>query len=159
MKAIKSKFSIASYLTIAGVVLIIVSSVLTIVTQVNDGSLDLIGEFIVFGWIVFYIIWWEVRNKIIVIKIHEQRITVKSLGITKSYILSNFDGYKLAEVHSKTKSYEHLYLFKNGKRMVLISSFYIANYKQFKDYIVYESTYLGIEPYGFINEFVQGFKQ
>ncbi|RYE56452.1 MAG: hypothetical protein EOP48_07985 [Sphingobacteriales bacterium] len=107
---------------------------------------------IIWIWIVF----GEFRKKLLAITIQHRGIQVVSflgLGNKKMYLMKEFDGFYTISMPSRYKTYEYLFLIKNGKRVVTVSEFYHANYLELKAEIKKNSRNLGVQDFNWSREF------
>ncbi|PIF47494.1 hypothetical protein CLU96_4552 [Chryseobacterium sp. 52] len=111
-----------------------------------------------FSFIVVFL--GEVRTKCIILEIRQNEIIIKRfLGLqTKSYKLSEIEGWKYSHLTSKGGTYEYLYLYKNGNKVAKMSQFYHRNYFQVKNHIQAKFKYLGYEKLSYIDELKEMFK-
>ncbi|MDR3023586.1 hypothetical protein [Chryseobacterium sp.] len=108
----------------------------------------------------FFILFGELRTKCINVAINKNEIVVKRFfGIlTKTYKTSEIEGWKYSHLTGKGGTYEYLYLYTAGKKVVKISQFYHKNYFNIKNYIQGNFKYLGYEKLSYIDEFKEIFK-
>jgi hypothetical protein len=108
----------------------------------------------------FLIVFGEVRTKCISVTINKNEIVVKRFfGLqAKTYKLSEIEGWKYSHLTGKGGTYEYLYLYKDGTKVVKISQFYHKNYFQIKNYIQGNFKYLGYEKLSYSDEFKEIFK-
>lgn len=108
----------------------------------------------------FLIVLGELRTKCISVIISKNEIVVKRFfGIlTKIYTISEIEGWKYSHLTGKGGTYEYLYLYKAGNKVVKISEFYHKNYFKIKNHIQGNFKYLGYEKLSYIDEFKEIFK-
>lgn len=108
----------------------------------------------------FLIVFGELRTKCISVIISKNEIVVKRFfGIlTKIYTISEIEGWKYSHLTGKGGTYEYLYLYKAGNKVVKISQFYHKNYFKIKNHIQGNFKYLGYEKLSYIDEFKEIFK-
>lgn len=108
----------------------------------------------------FLIVFGELRTKCIIITINKNDIIVKRFFglLTKTYKFSDIEGWKYSHLTGKGGTYEYLYLYKGGMKVIKMSQFYHKNYFQIKNYIQGNFKYLGYEQLSYIDEFKEIFK-
>ncbi|REC54915.1 MULTISPECIES: hypothetical protein [Chryseobacterium] len=106
------------------------------------------------------LVFGEIRTKCITLIIEKNEITVKRFfGIfTKSYKISEIEGWKYSHLTGKGGTYEYTYLYKNNNKIIKISQFHHRNYFQVKNHIQGKFKYLGYEKFSYIHEFKEIFK-
>lgn len=106
------------------------------------------------------VLFGEVRTKCISITINKDNIVVRRFFglLIKTYKISEIDGWKFSYLTGKGGTYEYLYLYKAGNKVVKISQFYHKNYFQIKNYIQGTFKYLGYEKLSYSDEFKEIFK-
>ena len=108
--------------------------------------------------LLFVLVWaffGELRTKAILIIIDKKNIDVKTylgLGKTRQYYTDEFDGYCTSILSSRVSKYEYLYLMKDDKKCVKISSFYHRNYDELKGYLAENLSFIGEHPYSLAEE-------
>lgn len=109
--------------------------------------------------ILFLVIFWltfrELRTKILKLKIEANQITSQNFigfGITKTYELSEFDGYKISILPTEYQDFETLHLMQNNKEVLHISQLYHANYTELKKFISARCRNLGQVPYSILHK-------
>lgn len=102
----------------------------------------------------------ELRTKFVTVELTKNDIKVKRFfGIkTDSYNFSELEGWKYSHLTSKAGTYEYLYLYKNGKKIIKISEFYHKNYFKIKNQIQADLKYLGYEKFSLLDELKEIFK-
>lgn len=116
-----------------------------------------IPSLLIFSFI--YLFFGELRTKMIIVEIEKNEIIIKRFfGLkTKTFKISELDGWKYSHLTSRGGTYEYLYLIKNGKKIIKISQFYHKNYFQLKNEIQSKFKYLGYENFSLIDEFKEIF--
>jgi hypothetical protein len=101
----------------------------------------------------------ELRTKIISLNIENNKIELKRyFGLkNETYKISEINGWKYSHQTSKAGTYEYLYLYKNDKKIIKISEFYLKNYFEIKKEVRLKIVCLGYEPFSFIDEFKEIF--
>jgi len=106
-----------------------------------------------FIWI--WLIFGELRNKTIVMKIDANSITIKhfmGLGHSNQIMFSEFNGFATTINNSRVAKYEYLYLINKNKKEIIISEFYHQNYLELKNEISKKIEFLGNKPVNIISE-------
>lgn len=108
----------------------------------------------------FILVLGELKTKCINVTINKNEIVVKRFfGIfTKTFNLSEIDGWKYSHLTGRGATYEYLYLYNSGNKVVKMSQFYHKNYFQIKNHIQGNFKYLGYEKFSYIDEFKEIFK-
>ncbi len=126
--------------------------------KMSFGVLMFIG-LLIFTWV--WLTFGELRTKIIAVVIDSNVISVRNfwgLGRKVSFVLSDFEGYKTSLLPSKYRTYEYLYLIKNGKKIIKISQFYHRNYSDLKIEIRNNVKFIGQENFNYIRELKEIFQ-
>ena len=161
----KSKFSLWVVLTFF--VILILSGINYLIFSklfVGESGNISFGILIFIGLLVFTWIWLtfgELRTKIITIVIDSNLIFVRNfggLGRKVSFGLDEFEGYKTSLLPSKYRTYEYLYLIKNGKKTIKISQFYHSNYSELKIELRKNIKFIGQENFNYLRELKEIFK-
>jgi hypothetical protein len=136
-----------------------------IIGSLFDGSVPpSIGIFafmIVFVLIWIWIIFGELRTKVIRVELKDAEVVVSGyLGVGRKsrYALAQFDGYETAILPSNYDKYEYLYLIEHGKKVVKLSQFYHRNYSELKQVIAEKVNYLGEKDFSYFEEFKEIFQ-
>ena len=161
----KSKFSLW---VISATLVILVLSVINYIifaklifadnNKISYGILIFIG-LLLFTWL--WLTFGELRTKIITVVIDSNKITKRNfwgLGRKVSFELSDFDGYKTAQLPSRFRTYENLYLVKDEKKKIKISQFYHHNYSELKIVLRENVKFIGTENINYINELKEIFE-
>lgn len=110
---------------------------------------------VLFTFTIIMLIFGEIRTKFIKVTISDRFIEKKNyLGFNKQYSFKDFDGYQTSIV----KSYEYLYLVKNGEKIIKISAAYHKNYVELKSKIATLSNNLGEIRFSYIDDIKEIFK-
>ncbi len=157
MRNIKSKFRIlplfgAIWLTFFGFFLFYMCSVSPVATIVLPLLLLL---FVAYFWLT------EFRTRAHKISINNDVIYVRKffgLGKSEVFHLKKLDGFETSIQSGKSRSFEFIFILKNGKRLVCISDFYHSNYCELKKNLVEKLSYSGEKKYNFKEEYSQMFK-
>ena len=102
----------------------------------------------------------EIRTKFIKVEIESNQVIVKRfLGLkTEYYKFSDFDGWKFSHLSSRGGTYEYLYLYRAGNKVIKLSQFYHKNYSKIKSEIERKFKCLGYEKFSILDEFKEMFK-
>lgn len=106
------------------------------------------------------LVFGELRTKFITIELQKNEIRVKRFFgiINEVYNLSELEGWKYSHLTSKGGTYEYLYIYKNGKKIIKISEFYHKNYFKIKNQIQADLKYIGYENFSLLDELKEIFK-
>lgn len=122
----------------------------------SDGDLYLVlAGALVCLFLLYWIIWGELRTKALKITLENDVLTVKNFfgwGKSKQYLFSEFDGYRLSDLPGEYKDHEFLYIIKNKRKIIKLSDFYHKNYTALKKEISRKCRYLGEEKFSFTRE-------
>jgi len=97
-----------------------------------------------------FLFFGDLRSKFVKINLNQGTIEKKGfggLGYKHTFLFNEIDGYETSYISSRSGSYEYFYLIKNNKKVIKISEFYHANYKDLKRDIIKK----GIKNLGFEN--------
>jgi len=114
-------------------------------------------SFIVWLWIVL----GELRTKAVMVVLWDDTIIKKNflgLGGSTPFMMQEFDGYSTSVLFSKYDSYEYLYLMKDHKKMIKLSSLYHDNYDEMKQYLSLNVHFLGEQPFSLGDELKEIFE-
>ncbi len=117
-----------------------------------------IPTILIFSFVLLF--FGELRTKCISITINQNDIFVKKFFglLTKTHKISEIEGWKYSHLTGKGGTYEYLYLYKAGTKVLKISQFYHKNYFKVKNHIQRNFKYLGYEKLSYIDEFKEIFK-
>ena len=104
---------------------------------------------------MFWILKGELWNKAVKVSILNDRIKVSPFmgyGKAKELYFSEMEGYKISILPDEYRDYEFLYLIKAGRKVVKISEFYHANYRQLKMEITSKCKKLPSEKFSVLRE-------
>ncbi len=155
---IKSKFSIWILVPI-GLFLLVTGS-LAFVIQIlfygpNAPSFRIIVFIIFFAFAWVWLVFGELRTKIVKVEIKGDQISVANylgIGSKKVFSFSQFEGLQTAILPSKYNTYEYLYLIKDNKKAIKLSQFYHRNYAELKSALTDKVRNLGQQPYSLIQD-------
>jgi hypothetical protein len=111
------------------------------------------NSLILFVW--FCMIYGGFRTKAISVKINYNTIEVKryfGLSNSKSYLFTDFSGFKTSTLASRGGRYEYLYLMQGEKKVIKISEYYHRNYSELKAAIEANTVNLGFEQFNIVKE-------
>lgn len=125
----------------------------------NQTKLPTVGYIMSFFWlpIITILFFGEIRSKIITVVLTEEAIFVRRFfGLSKrrEYQFSSLEGYQTAVLWTRVRSVDCMYLLMNGKKAVLISSFYFRNYIEIKMFLENHVTHLGFHRVGVIEKYM-----
>ena len=120
---------------------------------------SLMSFYIYFLYTCFVIVWLlllrVLQKRIVVVKINGADVISSGffgLGISSTYSLNEFDGYKTSNVASRYGFVEQLFLMKDEKKIIKIGADYHRNYGELKAALQPFLKDLGYEPYHIKNE-------
>ena len=156
--SLHSKFKFWAFLP--GVLLLPVTGLMAVIAMNVSDRPDMprVGAYLFFVFFLFIWVWLvfgELRTKIIKAAIDNTQITVSGffgLGARKYYLLAQFDGFETALLPSRYDTYEYLYLMKNGKKIVKLSQFYHSNYAELKSDLTNKIKNLGRKKMNLLQE-------
>ncbi len=161
---IQSKFKPLTILTInfcLGLLILLTASIFVFTGNVADDSAIAFAIILLFIFLMFvWLVWGEMRTKIIKIAIESDRISVRNyqgLGNKNVFFFSEVEGYKICVLPSEYKDYEYLYIFKNGQKIIKLSEFYHKNYPELKSEIAKKCKNLGREKFSVVQLFKELF--
>ena len=101
-----------------------------------------------------YLLFGELRTKMIIVEIGKNEIIIKRFFglVSKTFRISELNGWKYSHLSSRGGTYEYLYLIKDQKKVIKISQFYHKNYFRLKNEIQAKFKYLGYEKFSYIDE-------
>lgn len=155
---LQSKFSSRVFVQV-GLLLLVTGSLLFVAQQFlfksDISPLPIFVFFSFFGFFWIWLVFGELRTKIIKVEIEGNQISVANylgLGPKKIFNLSQFDGLQTAILPSKYDTYEYLYLIKDNKKVIKLSQFYHSNYAELKSALTRKVHFLGEQPYNLLQE-------
>ncbi len=156
--SMQSKFKFWAFLPVG--LLLIVTGLLIVVTLTlfDKPGFPPFSIFVFYGLFLFvwtWLVFGELRTKIIKAQIHESEIIVFNylgLGKKKVYCLAQFEGFETALLPSKYGTYEYLYLIQKGKKVIKLSQFYHSNYYDLKLALADRAQNLGQKHYSLLRE-------
>lgn len=161
----KTKFTIKSIFIIPFLIGLVFAIITVVPPFFTDPYYDdkLFPKIFVLGIIIFSFIitfFGEIKTKLIAVEFKKDEIIVKRfLGLqTKSYKFSEIEGWKYSHLTSKGGTYEYVYLYQDGHKIIKISQFYHRNYDEVKRYIEKKIKYLGYEYFSYIDELKEMFR-
>ena len=111
-----------------------------------DFVAGIIFSLLLFGFTWIWLLFGELRTKIIAVKINNDNIEVSryyGLATVEIYHLNEFEGFVTADLSSRYDKYEYLYLVKEGKRRIALSQFYHRNYGDLKKMLTLKVSDMG----------------
>jgi hypothetical protein len=156
----KSKFSFAGYLpVILGFALAVLMAgfiVLVVNKMMSPPDLRSLPLILILSFTLVWLFWGEFRTKMIKIAINGDIISVNrfgGLGKTRTYLLSEFDGFKTSrQSYGARGILEYLYLMNGGQKTIKLSEAYHKNYQDLKAAIQPKVKDLGYEQFSFLDE-------
>jgi hypothetical protein len=156
---IKSKFKLRALLpflvlVITGWVLYLLVAKVLIVTPVKISFIAFLG----LGFLVFIMAWLllgEIRTKLTVVTIEKNNIKACrwfGTGVSRTYLFDELDGFRVSFLPSEYNEFEYLYLLKENKKVIKLSSFYHRNYDELKRTIAVKTKNLGEEKFSLLKE-------
>jgi hypothetical protein len=122
----------------------------------SDSILPLVVFIFFISFFLFWLVWGEMRTKILKVVIDNDRIVVtnfQGLGSSKVFYFSEIDGYSTIVLPSEYEDFEYLYVMKQGRKVIKISDFYHANYRDLKREISGKCKNLGVQKFSLVQEF------
>jgi hypothetical protein len=125
----------------------------------NQTKLSTVGYIMSFIWlpIIIILFFGEIRSKIVTVVLTEEAIHIRrffGLSKRKEYQFSALEGFQTAVLSTRIQSVDCMYLLMNGKKAVLISSFYFQNYVEIKMFLENHVTHLGFHRVGVIEKYM-----
>jgi hypothetical protein len=159
----KSKFKMVSFF-IPLILLIFTGLLISSLLYIKSDFTSIYGGlFVIFmGFIVSFLSFLEIKNKIIAIEFSDNQLKIsKYFGIGKTKFIDDkiIDGYKNSIIHTRNGSYENIYLLMNNKNVLKFSNQYYKNYNELKAEIQKKYKYLGHKNSNFITELKNFFNQ
>ena len=108
------------------------------------------------AWLFF----GEFRTKMIKVTIENDCIIIKKFGgfgVSKRFLYSDLDGFKLSITSSSAADNEYLYFMQSDKKVGKISDFYHKNYSDLKEMVKTKIKDLGFESFSYIDELKESF--
>ena len=150
---IKSKFHLWAFLPptmtilVTGLLYLIFSVV--IVSSINNlpTAVYVFSGIFLFTWT--WLVFGELRTKIITVSIDKSSITRRSylgLGSKRQFDFKEFDGFTTSLGRSRWGTYEYLFLQKDNKKVIKLSEFYHKNYFELKQDLKNKVKYMGDKP-------------
>jgi hypothetical protein len=148
-----SKFRTLPYLLIA-ILIILAAFVLYIISSIifTNGTvppLAVVVFALLFGLMLFWFAWVELRKVMSRVIVDDKHIKVKywgGLGKSHCFEYNLLDGYKTTVLPSTYDNYEYMYIMINEKTIIILSAFYHKNYKELRDTLKHKVQYIGYEP-------------
>lgn len=121
----------------------------------SDSILPLVLFLSLIFFVLTWLIWGEMRTKILKVVIENDRIistNFQGIGSSKIYYFTEIDGYTTIVLPSEYEDFEYLYVMKQGRKVIRISDFYHANYLDLKKEISRKCKNLGTAKFSMIQE-------
>ena len=109
---------------------------------------------------ILWLIFGEIRTKIIKVTIEDQSISVRKfagLAPRRKYLFSDVSGFKTSFLQSRAGGNEYLYIMQNEKKVIKISNLYHKNYQELKEQVKLKTVDLGFEKFSYIDELKETF--
>lgn len=100
----------------------------------------------------FWLVFGELRTKIIRITIRGNQVEKRNFLGLKQYNFKDFDGFQTSILSSKGEDFEYLYFIKNGEKVIKISEAYHKNYAELKNVISNQLKDLGRIKFNYFDE-------
>lgn len=157
---IQSRFKLRTVTMINVCVVLIVLLAWALVSisceSTSESVIPVLIFFLLVSFFLVWLVWGEMRTKILKIIIENDRIVVTSfqgLGNSKVFYFSEIEGYSTIVLPSEYEDFEYLYIIKNGRKVIKISDFYHANYQDLKNEISKRCKNLGAQKFSILKEF------
>jgi len=162
----KTKFKIKGFLPLLlslGMLAIIVNYSIEIITNpfYQEKLFVVLIVLIFFLLTLTWLVLGEVKNKFMIVKFSDEKISVTKMGgllPTKEFNSDEIDGWKYSILTSNGGNDEYLYLYLNGKKIAKISEFYHGNYDEIKQYVKTKYKNLGFEQFSYLDELKEIFE-
>ncbi|MEM0576879.1 hypothetical protein [Flavobacterium polysaccharolyticum] len=110
-----------------------------------------------FTW--FWLVFGELRTKIIKITILDNQVQKKNyFGLNQKFDFNYFDGFQTSILRGKGENHEYLYLVKDKRKVIKISEKYHKNYFELKKRIATDLNNLGKIEFSYLDELKEIFK-
>lgn len=156
---LQSKFKIRTLVTINISLILIIFLLIALLMFYGEITSDSILPLVLFLSLIFFVltwlIWGEMRTKILKVVIENDRIistNFQGIGSSKIYYFTEIDGYTTIVLPSEYEDFEYLYVMKQGRKVIRISDFYHANYLDLKKEISRKCKNLGTAKFSMIQE-------
>ena len=144
MRLLKSEFTYRAF-AIPVITAAFTSIVIFMYINEDFGSfwMDIFMGF-AFTLTIFKLVYVELRQKIIVVQINDNRISKRNyLGQTEEFDFRDFEGYETSTISFNSGTFEYLYLVQNDKKRIKVSEQYHRNYNELKTAIKERTKFLG----------------
>ncbi len=163
----RTKFKLKGFLPFLlslGLTFIIVNFSVEIITNPfyqNKLLVSLIALiFFLLTWI--WLVFGEVKNKLVVVLFSGKKIFVSKMGgllRTEEYDSSEIEGWTYSILPSRGGNDEYLYIYSKGKKIAKTSEFYHKNYQAIKQVVRAQYNDLGFEQFSYIAELKEIFER
>ena len=163
--AMNSKFSVGGYFPVI-ILTILLCGIGVFIALELKGVIDPPRPkhyllFALLTFVLFWLIWGELRTKMIKVYIDDDSITVRrfgGLGRPASHLFSAFDGFTISrQSYGARGILEFVYLMQEDRKVIKISEAYHKNYNGLKAEIAKHCTDLGYLEFSFAEEFKEIF--
>lgn len=159
MNSVQSTFTFRSYAPFIILFFLIIALVCDVYWLLSDAELitqvcafaSLLLLLFSVAWIVFI----ELRTRMVKVTIDNSSVSVAGYGglfSQRSYSLSEIDAYRISIIAAEEGSYEFMYLYKGGKKIIRLSDFYHLNYAELKKALQPKLSFGGNEKFSFVKE-------
>ena len=154
---LSSKFKRGVFIPVFVAVFLFVLLVFIFILFTGEGSDPLVALIKIPVCMLFlvWIVWGELRTKVIKVSIRYDRIEVRrylGYGTPVEYWFSEIDGFTTVLLPSEYRHYESLNLIKDGRKVIKLSEFYHENYFELKEGISVKCKELKTEKYNLLRE-------
>ena len=111
-------------------------------------------------FILAWLFFGEFRTKMIKVTVENDGIIIKTFGgfgVSRKFLYSDLDGFKLSIISSNAADNEYLYFMQSDKKVGKISDFYHKNYLDLKEMVKTKIKDLGFENFSYIDELKESF--
>lgn len=114
---------------------------------------------VLFLFIWIWLVFGELRTKIIKITIFDNQVQKKNyFGLKQKFDFNYFDGFQTSILRGKGENHEYLYLVKDKRKVIKISETYHKNYFELKKRIATNLDNLGKIQFSYLDELKEIFK-
>ena len=111
-------------------------------------------------FILAWLFFGEFRTKMIKVTVENDGIIIKTFGgfgVSRKFLYSDLDGFKLSIISSSAADNENLYFMQSDKKVGKISDFYHKNNLDLKEMVKTKIKDLGFENFSYIEELKESF--
>lgn len=114
---------------------------------------------VLFLFIWIWLVFGELRTKIIKITIFDNQVQKKNyFGLKQKFDFNYFDGFQTSILRGKGENHEYLYLVKDKRKVIKVSETYHKNYFELKKRIATNLNNLGKIQFSYLDELKEIFK-